>query len=664
MDNHRTAAAAATFASTFGPAPYRRSSPTASSIQAPSIQAGAPLARAPRYGAIAILQVLSRRCLVLVVGSFGLAKAQTNHLVPASFPTIQAAIGAASSGDTVLVAPGTYVETIDFLGKAIAVRSAGGAAVTTIDGNQAGTVVRFVTGETPASVLEGFTITNGLGPTVAGTLRAAPGGVLCAAASPTIRRCVIAGNRGGDGSNSSTNAQDGGYGGPGGLLALGSELRLADCEFAGNVGGRGGNSAAGTVPGLGGDGGACVVLSFTATNKDLVRCRFHDNTGGDGGAGSGSSAGTGGRGGEGGLWLSLALGSVHLADCEFRRNRGGHGGSAGGSGALSAGSGGNGAFDFLSVPGWSASVTMSNCAVVGNLGGNAGAGQGGIAGNGGGTLGTGGQGVVVVSSTFAGNVAGTSVGAGAGVGGLAVVTNQASQVALRNCIVWGNLSGGLAADLRATGMAPVVTTSDLGTVTGTTVGAGNLSVNPLFANLATGDVHLTAASPCRHTGSVVAGLPLFDLDGDPRTVGPATDMGADEWDGLVGTREDFVFAVAVNGAFAPAVVGSPAAANDIVTLGIRSPGGAFTNDLAILGLEAWLPPNVPVGPAPLPAIHVGPSAFVLFAFPNGTGANGVALPVTVPAGLSGFGLRLQAFALTPNAHNGIFVATAARDLLL
>ena len=88
MDNHRTAAAAATFASTFGHAPYRRASPTASSIQAPSILAGAPFPRAPRYGAIAILQVLSRCCLVLVVGSFGFAKAQTNHLVPASFPTI------------------------------------------------------------------------------------------------------------------------------------------------------------------------------------------------------------------------------------------------------------------------------------------------------------------------------------------------------------------------------------------------------------------------------------------------------------------------------------------------------------------------------------------------------------------------------------------------
>lgn len=660
MNNHRTAAATATFASIVGTPPCRHSGPTP-----PFVRAGAPFAILPRSGrATALLRGLTRGCFVIAVGSSGLAKAQTNHLVPASFPTIQAAIVAAVGGDTVLVAPGTYVETIDFLGKAITVRSAGGAVVTTIDGNQVGTVVRFVTGETPASVLEGFTITNGLGPTVAGALRAAPGGVLCAAASPTIRRCVIAGNRGGDGANSSSNVQDGGYGGAGGLLAQGSELQLSDCEFAGNVGGRGGNSVAGTVPGRGGDGGACVLFSFTSTNKDLVRCRFRDNAGGDGGVGNGLNAGTGGRGGEGGLTLSLANGSAHLADCEFRRNQGGRGGSATGTGLLLGGGGGHGAFDFLGVLGWSATVTMSNCAVVGNLGGNAGAGQGGIAGNGGGTLGTGGLGIVAISSTFAGNVAGTSGGAGAGVGGLAVVGYRASQVAMRNCIVWGNLSGGLAADLSASGMAPVVTTSDLGMVAGTTLGTGNLSVNPLFANLATGDIHLTAASPCRHTGAVVTGLPLFDLDGDPRTVGPATDMGADEWDGLVGTREDFVFDVAVNGAFAPAVVAALAATNDIVTLGIRSPGGTFANDFAMVGLEAWLPPNSPVGPPALPAIHVGPNGFVLFAFPNGTGANGVLLPVTVPPGLSGLGLRLQAFALTPNARNGSFVATAARDLLL
>src|SRR5216117_3331126 len=41
--------------------------------------------------------------------------------VPADQPTIQAAINAAVNGDTVQVSPGTYIENINFLGKAITV---------------------------------------------------------------------------------------------------------------------------------------------------------------------------------------------------------------------------------------------------------------------------------------------------------------------------------------------------------------------------------------------------------------------------------------------------------------------------------------------------------------------------------------------------------------
>jgi hypothetical protein len=82
--------------------------------------------------------------------------------VPADQPAIQAAINAAANGDTVLVAPGTYNEQINFLGKTIVVRSQGGNKVTTIDGaSVAGPVVRFVSGETLKSVLQGFTIQNG-----------------------------------------------------------------------------------------------------------------------------------------------------------------------------------------------------------------------------------------------------------------------------------------------------------------------------------------------------------------------------------------------------------------------------------------------------------------------------------------------------------------------
>src|SRR6266436_2220044 len=53
--------------------------------------------------------------------------------VPGDRPTIQAGINAASSGDIVLVAPGTYIENINFMGKAITVKSSNGAKYTIID---------------------------------------------------------------------------------------------------------------------------------------------------------------------------------------------------------------------------------------------------------------------------------------------------------------------------------------------------------------------------------------------------------------------------------------------------------------------------------------------------------------------------------------------------
>lgn len=100
--------------------------------------------------------------LVVVVLTWSEADAATRR-VPQDFATIQAAIVAAQDGDTVLVAPGTYFENINFLGKAIEVRSSGGPQVTNIDGALTDVVVQIVSHETTASVLSGFTLTRGLG---------------------------------------------------------------------------------------------------------------------------------------------------------------------------------------------------------------------------------------------------------------------------------------------------------------------------------------------------------------------------------------------------------------------------------------------------------------------------------------------------------------------
>jgi len=113
--------------------------------------------------------------------------------VPADQPTIQAAINAAANGDTVLVSPGTYKENINFNGKAITVKSSGGAKVTIIDGGRVASVVTFSSNEALSSVLSGFTIQNG---DASNSLEAGGGGIDVEAGSPTIRGNIIQNNTG------------------------------------------------------------------------------------------------------------------------------------------------------------------------------------------------------------------------------------------------------------------------------------------------------------------------------------------------------------------------------------------------------------------------------------------------------------------------------------
>ena len=120
--------------------------------------------------------------------------------VPADQPTIMAGIYHAVNGDFVLVSPGTYIENINFLGKAITVQSETGAENTIIDGGQNGSVVVFYSGESEESVLDGFTIRNGTGtylahPTVPSAKVHYGGGICCIySSSPTIRNCLITEN--------------------------------------------------------------------------------------------------------------------------------------------------------------------------------------------------------------------------------------------------------------------------------------------------------------------------------------------------------------------------------------------------------------------------------------------------------------------------------------
>jgi uncharacterized protein (TIGR03437 family) len=114
--------------------------------------------------------------------------------VPGDRSTIQAAIDAASAGDDIEVAAGTYHERIDFKGKGIRLHSASGPEVTIIDGGRSGPVVTFANSETTSSILDGFTIQNGGGST-SGLDEG--GGISIEGCSPTIQNNFIQDNKSG-----------------------------------------------------------------------------------------------------------------------------------------------------------------------------------------------------------------------------------------------------------------------------------------------------------------------------------------------------------------------------------------------------------------------------------------------------------------------------------
>ena len=113
--------------------------------------------------------------------------------VPSEQPTIQSAINVAEYGDTVLVAPGTYSENINFRGKAITVTSESGPQVTFIDGGNADSVVIFTSGEGRHSTLNGFTLQNGRA-SFANQGVIEGGGIVIQNSSPTITNNVITNN--------------------------------------------------------------------------------------------------------------------------------------------------------------------------------------------------------------------------------------------------------------------------------------------------------------------------------------------------------------------------------------------------------------------------------------------------------------------------------------
>ena len=113
----------------------------------------------------------------------------TNPRKGCKYPSINYAFDYAVNGDPLVVDPNRFTETIDFDGKAIRLTSTDPndpaiVAATIIDANNASLdVVTISSGETSASILEGFTITGGK-----------DGIYVDSSSTPTIRKCITEGN--------------------------------------------------------------------------------------------------------------------------------------------------------------------------------------------------------------------------------------------------------------------------------------------------------------------------------------------------------------------------------------------------------------------------------------------------------------------------------------
>ena len=136
-------------------------------------------------------------------------------LVPGDAATIQGGIDLARPGDTVLVGPGTYRESLDFDGKDIAVRSSAGPDSTVVQGDGTHPVVAFSHAESRDAVIDGFTLRGGVGRDTGWM----GGGVDIYFSSPTVEHNVIVDN----------NAD---YGGGVGIFA--GSPAIVDNRIAGN----------------------------------------------------------------------------------------------------------------------------------------------------------------------------------------------------------------------------------------------------------------------------------------------------------------------------------------------------------------------------------------------------------------------------------------------
>ena len=383
--------------------------------------------------------------------------------VPGDFPTIQIAINLASAGDEIVVAPGTYFEDINFLGKQLTLRSSGGAAVTTIDAiGRFQPVITIGGASADGSVVEGFTLTRGQATDAAPGERG--GGIYIDSANVTIRDGVITDNLATIGgaiyANASVLTIEGmiieaneAASSGGGLYLNNSTTTMTSSEFVSNISGNRGGAA--FLIGGGSSIGDCEFIGNTAVQR-------------------------------GGAINSTTGHELHAFNSTFHGNTVGNADTDGGGGAIYQ--------------------ISSNDAVINNsvFTENSATAFGGAL--------YAAQDILVRNSTFVGNFTDTALDGVVG----------ASSARFRNCIAWDNGPNPIPASGNVATHSIVE-----GGFTGVGNLGADSSDEPLFVNRAGGDFRLAAGSPGIDAADSTAwpGELSTDFNGEPRVVN-ALDNGA------------------------------------------------------------------------------------------------------------------------------------------
>jgi hypothetical protein len=292
-----------------------------------------------------------RACSVLVAVLVLLGAAPlmaADILVPGNQPTIQAGIDAAETGDAVILTAATYTGPgnwdVDFLGKAITVRSQGGDPLGCVvnclgrhENPRRGFL--FQNGETHSTVLQGVTIRRGYDGTQA-HIDGFGAGILCSS-SPRIVDCRI------DSCEAAGYYSASGYGGAvglgtgsptfegcafvanrahyGGAVSGGGTPTFTDCTFVDNYATWGGAFHLGvgdaaftdcTFLDNQGHGGGGALYIVGSGQHLFTRCRFEDNR-------TGYNAG-----GPGGAVYSESDAANVFDQCDFVHNQGSYSGGA------------------------------------------------------------------------------------------------------------------------------------------------------------------------------------------------------------------------------------------------------------------------------------------------------------------------------------------------